>query len=208
FFSTRCFSLDVDVSTRASEKDPAPYRDPITIPGVRRLLLVVERLLRKFRFDNLYYEDRDGQTALSLAARLSYTNIVSLIVQQRVSRTAGGAGARNGGEEEFGSISRLNTANASSDRCAINEDLVRNLEASSCWVILATRLYYAEEEMDLLLAILRHLPAAPTKFSFLSMVYSNLHPIVALRVAVLYANDVKHILMQPEAINAFWSNVL
>ncbi|KAF8282217.1 putative SPRY domain/Ankyrin repeats (3 copies) [Trypanosoma cruzi] len=208
FFSTRCFSLDVDVSARVSEKDPAPYRDPITIPGVRRLLLVVERLLRKFCFDNLYYEDSDGQTALSLAARLSYTNIVSLIVQQRVSRTVGGAGARNGGEGEFSSISRLNTANASSDRCAINEDLVRNLEASSCWVILATRLYYAEEEMDLLLAILRHLPATSTKFSFLSMVYSNLHPIVALRVAVLYANDVKNILMQPEAINAFWSNVL
>ncbi|EKF31470.1 hypothetical protein MOQ_004699 [Trypanosoma cruzi marinkellei] len=208
FISTRCLSLDVDVSTRAFEKDPAPYRDPITIPSVRRLLLVVERLLRTFCFDNLYYEDSDGQTALSLAARLSYTNIVSIILQQRVPRTAGGAGARNGRFWELSSTSRSNTANANSDRCAINEDLVRNLDTSSCWVILATRLYYAEEEMDLLLAILRHLPAAPTKFSFLSMVYSNLHPIVALRVAVLYANDVKHIFTQPEAINAFWSNVL
>ncbi|ESL05685.1 hypothetical protein TRSC58_06656 [Trypanosoma rangeli SC58] len=203
----RCMTLE-SKTISTSDGDSVPYRDPITIPTVRSLLLVVEQLLRKFSFDNVYYEHSDGETALALAARLSYTPIVSLIVQQRNVSKVGALSRRNTEESEALFTAPSDLSEVASEKVQINDDLARNLESSSCWVMLATRLYYAEEEMDMLLTILRHLRTASTRFSFLSMVYSNLHPIVALRIVEQYANDVKNIFTQPEAINAFWSNVL
>ncbi|RNF26230.1 uncharacterized protein Tco025E_01504 [Trypanosoma conorhini] len=206
--TARCMPLEAEM-TRISDGDPVPYRDPCTIPAVRSLLLVVEQLLRKFSFDNLYYEHSDGETALALAARLSYTPIVSLIVQRPVALAAGGETRKEETKEaETACAAPAGLSDMDSASTVIHDDLVRNLESSSCWVMLATRLYYAEEEMDMLMTILRHLRSTSTKFSFLSMAYSNLHPIVALRIAEKYATDVKSILMHPEAVNAFWSNVL
>ncbi|RNF01248.1 hypothetical protein TraAM80_07109 [Trypanosoma rangeli] len=203
----RCMTLEAKtIST--SDDDSVPYRDPITIPTVRSLLLVVEQLLRKFFFGNVYYEHSDGQTALALAARLSSTPIVSLIVQQRNVSKVSALSRKNTEESEAILTAPSDFSEVASEKAVINDDLARNLESSSCWVLLATRLYYAEEEMEMLLTILRHLRTASTRFSFLSMVYSNLHPIVALRIVEQYANDVKKIFTHPEAINAFWSNVL
>ncbi|KAH9589203.1 hypothetical protein LSM04_003925 [Trypanosoma melophagium] len=90
----------------------------------------------------------------------------------------------------------------------MNENLRKNLETASCWMILATRLYYAEEDMKTVTTILNNLSDDAIKFSFLSLVYSNLHPILAIRLAAMYANNVKRFLVRPEAVNAFWCNIL
>ncbi|KEG14049.1 hypothetical protein DQ04_00651030 [Trypanosoma grayi] len=203
-----------------SEADPtqtacgesSSYRDPFTIPNVRCLLLVVEQLLRKFHFSNMYFIHNDGQTALAVAACMSYTTLIALIVSPGTRSPSMGTPTEKPNRStehismEFGTQSSLTYT--SSDAHIINVELRQNLVNLNCWMILATRLYYAEEDMETVLTIVRHLPDTETRLSFLSMVYSNLHPIVALRVAVLYANDVKRILMQPEAVNAFWCNVL
>ncbi|CBH16818.1 hypothetical protein, conserved [Trypanosoma brucei gambiense DAL972] len=194
------------------ESGSTPYRDPLTIPGVRILLGVVDQLLRTFSFNNLHYEC-NGQTALTLAARLSCNPAVRHIViqgcQQAGSDTTTvvlsspsksstkvlGWGTLSGGDR---SPARM------SSPC--NEGLQNELRIFNCWMSLCNCLYYTEEDMEALFAVLRHLPSS-IRVSFMGMVYPNLHPMVALRVAVLYTNAMKRILIKPMVSSTFWCSV-
>ncbi|ORC92427.1 uncharacterized protein TM35_000031800 [Trypanosoma theileri] len=205
--STRRLFVENDLNNIVNE-DGIPYRDPLSIPSVYRLLLVVEQLLRKFTFTNLYYEQEDGQTALALAARMSYTPLVGLIVRAESRRPTVSTLAPTTANNSLAATLRPSVNSACFDNGIINEKLRRNLESSSCWMILATRLYYGEEDMKTIMTILNNLSDDETKFSFLSFVYSNLHPILGIRLAAMYASNVRRFLMRAEAVNAFWCNVL
>ncbi|KAG8344688.1 hypothetical protein TRVL_04486 [Trypanosoma vivax] len=206
--------LDMEASeTQSSADGNVPYRDPVTVPSVRVLLFVVEGLLQSFSFDNMYYEHENGYTALALAARLSYNPIVTLIVCQESFQFAPS-------RERVHSLRRRETliddppvrsisssAGTTKKEGNINHGLQSNLKFFYCWMALSNCLYYDEEDINTLLTILRHLKDSETRYSFLQMVYCNLHPMVALHVAVLYTNAVKRILMRPMAVSAFWCSV-
>lgn len=82
------------------------------------------------------------------------------------------------------------------------------LENAVVRTMLATRLYWSEEDAPTLYTLLDHMAEVDHQVEFLALAYPNIHPLPALWLAVQYVTYANSILYRHECNTAFWGNLL
>eukprot|EP00796_Vickermania_ingenoplastis_P004054 gene4054-2904_t len=83
---------------------------------------------------------------------------------------------------------------------ALDDAIVRTL--------LATRLYWGEDDAGTLYALLNNIEGTDNQVAFLAMAYPNIHPLPALWLAAQYVSYARVLLHSHECNIAFWANLL
>ncbi|CBZ25785.1 conserved hypothetical protein [Leishmania mexicana MHOM/GT/2001/U1103] len=176
----------------------------------------------------LFQPSCDGETALSLAARIAHAPLISVLVQSGAAVTSASHSRRRGGDESWRcshttcSVPRRGDG---SDTEAGGEDgagvydvsgipvtsqcsLKTSLADVVVRVLLATRVYYPAHEIGTVRALLTHMPNETARRAFLRGVYPNIHPLPALQLAMDNVNIASDFLTGPKCMNALWTNLM
>ncbi|KAG5503088.1 hypothetical protein JIQ42_07051 [Leishmania sp. Namibia] len=176
----------------------------------------------------LFQPSCDGETTLSLAARIAYAPLISVLVQSgaaaspapcrrnrgrrrswRDSHKASIVPRRDDGDDtEAGDDDGVGVYDVAgllvSSRCS----LFTNLADVVVRALLATRVYYPTQGIGTLRVLLRHMPHEPARRAFLRSVYPNVHPLPALQLAMENVDIASEFLTTPDCMNALWTNLL
>ncbi|CAG9572818.1 conserved hypothetical protein [Leishmania major strain Friedlin] len=176
----------------------------------------------------LFQPSCDGETALSLAARIAHAPLISVLVQSGAAVSSASHNRSRGGDEswccsrtacsmprrgdgsdtEAGGEDGVGVYDVSGIPDTSNYSLSTNLADVVVRVLLATRVYYPEHEISTVRALLTHMPNEPARRAFLRGVYPNIHPLPALQLAMDNVNIASDFLTSPDCMNALWTNLL
>ncbi|KAG5480916.1 hypothetical protein LSCM4_06486 [Leishmania orientalis] len=176
----------------------------------------------------LFQPSCDGETTLSLAARIAYAPLISVLVQSGAAASPAPC-RRNRGRQrswrdshktcivprrddgddtEAGDDDGTGVYDVSglpvSSRCSLSTNLADVVVRA----LLATRVYYPTQGIGTLRVLLRHMPHEPARRAFLRSVYPNVHPLPALQLAMENVDIASEFLTTPDCMNALWTNLL
>lgn len=180
-------SLLTFIINEACTTDKPPYRSG--------MVSLASQLLVQFGHEIVLSSVRsDGESALSLAARLGDLDLIALLLDL-------GAPVLAGKQQQ-----QQQSSFSSGQSAAANPRKVVT------WRLLA-QLFYSVEREPLLLQVLKMLEhSTATRRAFLTAVFPNLHPLLVLKVASIMSSDVVTICISnqpgsPEANLAFWAMI-
>ncbi|CAJ1988234.1 Ankyrin repeats (3 copies)/Ankyrin repeat [Leishmania donovani] len=176
----------------------------------------------------LFQPSCDGETALSLAARIAHAPLISVLVQSGAAVSSASHNRSQGGDEswrcsrttcsvpwrgdgsdtEAGGEGGVGVYDVSGIPVTSNCSLSTNLADVVVRVLLATRVYYPAHEIGTVRALLTHMPNEPARRAFLRGVYPNIHPLPALQLAMDNVSIASGFLTSPDCMNALWTNLL
>ncbi|TPP41767.1 Ankyrin repeats (3 copies) family protein [Leishmania donovani] len=168
----------------------------------------------------LFQPSCDGETALSLAARIAHAPLISVLVQSGAAVSSASHNRSQGGDESWrcsrttcsvpwrGDGSDTEAGGEAVLACTTSPGFRTNLADVVVRVLLATRVYYPAHEIGTVRALLTHMPNEPARRAFLRGVYPNIHPLPALQLAMDNVSIASGFLTSPDCMNALWTNLL
>ncbi|GET88002.1 hypothetical protein, conserved [Leishmania tarentolae] len=165
----------------------------------------------------LFQPSYDGETALSLAARIAHAPLISVLVQSGAAVSPDSHICSRGGDESWRSHGSESGSGIEDGAVAYdisglpitsNCSLRTNLVDVVVRMLLATRVYYPAQDIGTIYALLAHMPSEPARRAFLRAVYPNIHPLPALQLAIDNVSVASDFLTSPDGMNALWTNLL
>ncbi|KAG5507077.1 hypothetical protein JKF63_05823 [Porcisia hertigi] len=170
----------------------------------------------------LFQPSCDGETPLSLAARIAHTPLISVLLESGAAASRAWDSHSRSRNESWHSphnaLRQDDSEGASEDAVDLYDvaelsrpthySLRTNLEDVVLRRLLATRVYYPAHEIGSLRILLTHMPNEAARRSFLRWVYPNIHPIPALQITMDNVDVAAHFLKSSHCMNALWANLL
>ncbi|KAG5481237.1 hypothetical protein CUR178_06470 [Leishmania enriettii] len=176
----------------------------------------------------LFQPSCDGETTLSLAARIAYAPLISVLVQSGAAASAAPCSRNRGRHRSWRDSHKTcmvprrgdgdDTEARDDDGAGVYDvsglpvssrfSLSTNLADVVVRALLATRVYYPTQGISTLRVLLRHMPHEPARRAFLRSVYPNVHPLPALQLAMENVEIASEFLTTSDCMNALWTNLL